>query len=463
VLRKFFWMIVACASLLPVSGAFAAPAHPPFPVESFFLDNGMQVVVLPDHRAAIVTHMVWYRVGAADEPAGQSGVAHFLEHLLFKRTEKLNPGDFAKIVARNGGRHNAFTGQDYTGYYQTVAKDRLPLMMALEADRMANLRLEDEDIKAERDVILEERSMRVDGRPSSLLSEEMDALLFRAHPYGIPVIGWRHEMEALSLQDSWAFYKKYYNPANAILIIAGDVTTAQVRDLAEKYYGPIAGTALPKRARVQEPPMRGPRRVELADSRVKQPSWRRFYATPSYSAGQDKELAPALDVLMDIIAGGTTSRLYRHLVVDQKVAVSVGGWYQGWSFDPAKLALYATPPKAMEKGGEHGLDLVETQIDLVLNDVKQNGVTEDEVRRAVNKLVAEATYARDSIDSMAQIFGRGLTTGLSIADIQGWTARIEAVTPADVQRAAQRIFQPERSVTGLLLQSANPAMKGEQP
>src|SRR5687767_14633984 len=221
----------------------------------FKLSNGMEVVVIPDHRAPVVTHMVWYKVGAADEPPGVSGIAHFLEHLMFKSTEKIGTGEFSKIISRLGGQDNAFTGNDITAYFQRVSKDRLKTVMEMEADRMVNLRLEEKEVLTERQVILEERRSRVENSPSAILDEQMNAALYMSHPYGIPVIGWEHEMAKLSPADAMAFYKRFYAPNNAILVVTGDVTADEVKALAEETYGKIPSnkqvTWLPRR---QEPP-----------------------------------------------------------------------------------------------------------------------------------------------------------------------------------------------------------------
>ena len=246
-----------------------------FNPETFTLDNGMQVVVVTDRRAPVVSHHVWYKVGSADSPPGKSGLPHFLEHLMFKGTENLAPGEFSEIVARNGGNENAFTGSDYTGYYQTIARDRLELVMEMEADRMTNLVLDDAAVLPERDVVLEERSQRVDNDPGSRLAEQLNAAQYLNHPYRLPVIGWRHEMESYTREDALDFYRTWYAPNNAVLIVAGDIDAEELRPLAERYYGAIPRRDVPERVRVQEPPQQAAREVELIDPRVRQPSWSR--------------------------------------------------------------------------------------------------------------------------------------------------------------------------------------------
>jgi zinc protease len=307
VLGLFVAMILAPMVLAPMVLASQARAEPA--VSDFRLDNGMEVVVIEDHRAPVVTHMVWYRVGAADEPWGHSGIAHFFEHLMFKATGKIADGAFSKIVAANGGSDNAFTSYDYTAYFQRIAADRLGLVMGMEADRMRNLALSDEVIATERDVILEERNQRTDNSPQGLFAEQMDAALYMNHPYGVPVIGWRHEIEQLNLTDANDFYGRYYAPDNAILVVAGDVTPDEVRKLAETHYGPLQPSGRPAEARPQEPPQLTPRRLEMRDERVRQPFVRRIYLVPTYDPENQREAA-ALSILSDVLGDGITSAMY---------------------------------------------------------------------------------------------------------------------------------------------------------
>ncbi len=305
----------------------------------FTLDNGLDVVVIPDHRAPVVTQMVWYKAGAADEPPGKSGIAHFLEHLMFKGTDKIPAGQFSKLIAIKGGDDNAFTNQDVTAYFQRVAKDRLASVMEMEADRMVNLRLTENDVNTERDVILEERRSRVDNDPGSLLQEQMMAALYRNHPYGIPIIGWEHEMRQLDREDALTFYKRFYSPENAILMIAGDVEPDEVRALAEETFGkiPRRGEAV-KRMRPQEPDHDASVTVTLEDPRAGRTSVQRYYITPSYASAKPGE-AEALDLLARIAADGTTGRIYKQLVVDKNVAASAGGWYADSGLDSGRIGL----------------------------------------------------------------------------------------------------------------------------
>jgi zinc protease len=435
----------AGALLIALGLAAAQPAAAQvFNPETFTLANGLQVVVISNHRSPIVTHMVWYRAGAADEAWGKSGIAHFLEHLMFRGTRDVPAGEFSKIVARNGGSDNAFTSYDYTGYFQNVSRDRLELVMELESGRMAGLTLTDEVVNPERDVILEERRQVVENRPASLLREQMSAALFLNHPYGRPVIGWEHEMRALTREDAIAWYDKHYVPNNAVLIVAGDITVADLKPLAERYYGKIPARAVPPRVRPQEPPPRAARRVEVKDSRVAQPSLTRSYLAPSYVAGET-EHAYALQVLAELLGGAATSRLNRALVLDKRLATGAGAWY-----DPTALDLGTFGVSASARPGT-GIGDVETALDAEIQRLLTEGASEDEVERAKSRMRAAAVYARDSLSTGARVIGNALTTGQTIADVEAWPQRIGAVTAAQVNAAARAILTPERSVTGLLL------------
>lgn len=442
-------LLTIVAGLIIFLSVQPVAARPWVEPQTFTLDNGLQVVVLPDHRVPVVTHMVWYRVGAADEPPGKSGIAHFLEHLMFKGTEEIAPGDFSKIVARLGGQDNAFTSQDYTAYFQRIALEKLPMVMAMEADRMANLRLSDAVVLPERDVVLEERSARTDNEPTALFSEQMRAAQYLAHPYGIPVIGWRHEIEKLTTEDALAHYKTHYGPDNAILVVAGDITAAELRPLAEQYYGPIASRGIPARVRPQEPPQLAARRLEMHDARIRQPIWQRSYLAPSYARPEQGD-PPALEVLAEIVGGSSTSRLYRTLVIQQGLASQAGAGYQGDSMDLSNFILYALPRDDVE------ITRMEAALDAVLHEIQQNGITEAELARAKTQLIASAVYAQDSQQTMARIFGASLAVGRDIAELVAWPDNIEAVTAERVQAAARQLFEPARSVTGLLLPAASP-------
>jgi zinc protease len=424
--------------------ALAPPARAEPKVSDFRLDNGMEVVVIEDHRAPVVTHMVWYRVGSADEPWGHSGIAHFFEHLMFKATGDIADGAFSKIVAANGGSDNAFTSYDYTAYFQRIAADRLGLVMGMEAVRMRNLVLTDDVVVTERDVILEERNQRTDNSPQGLFAEQMGAALFMNHPYGVPVIGWRHEIEQLNLADAQAFYARYYAPDNAILVVAGDVTPERVRALAETHYGPLEPSGRPPEARPQEPPQLAPRRMEMRDDRVRQPFVRRIYLVPTYDPSNPREAA-ALSILGDVLGDGITSRLAQALQLDQKVAIDTGAHYSPARRDRTEFSLYGVPAPGQD------LATVEAAIDAVLAGLAADGPTEEELARAKRLNRAARIFAQDSVSSQARLYGGALAVGRTVADVRDWQVVIEAVTAEEVRRAAEEFLVPERSVTGWLM------------
>ncbi len=415
-----------------------------FEPETFTLDNGLQVVVITNRRAPIVTHMVYYKVGAADESTGESGLAHFLEHLMFKGTEALGPGEFSEIIAANGGVENAFTGSDYTGYYQSVARDRLEIVMKHEADRMVNLRLTDELVDPERLVVLEERRSRIGNEPGSQLWEMIGAAMYLNHPYRRPVIGWEHEIKQLSREGALAFYRRWYAPNNAILIVAGDVDAAEVRPLAEKYYGVIPRGQVPERKRVEEPPHHAARSVTLESERVRQPSFSISYLAPSYNT-DDQRHAYALQVLDDIMGGGPTSRLYRSLIIEQGLAASAGSHYDASSLDLTTFVFRASPRIGVE------IETLEAALRAEVAKVVAEGVSEAEVAASKRRLKALAVYARDSLSTGARVIGAALTTGQTIEDVEAWPERIDAVTAAQVNEAVKALVRDSHSVTAYLL------------
>lgn len=435
--------VVTPLSLTPQSSG--APASTGPKVEHFSLANGMDVVVIPDRRAPVVTHMVWYRNGSADDPAGKSGIAHFLEHLMFKGTSKHPQGEFSEVVAELGGQENAFTSQDYTAYFQRVPKEHLAVLMEFEADRMSNLLLTDEVVAPERDVVLEERRMRTDSDPSSQLNEAVQAALFTHHPYGTPIIGWQHEIESLDRTDALNYYSRFYTPENAILIIAGDIEPEDVRALAQATYGRIAAHgAAPTRVRPQEPEPRVERLVTLADEKVEQPSHQRVYLVPSYATGKPSE-AEALELLAHILGGGQTSLLYKTLVVDRKCAVMAGSYYMGTSLDQTRFWVYAVPAPGVS------LPEMDDQICELITQFAREGVPDDDLARAKTRLIADAVYAQDSQASLARWYGAALTTGSTVTDVQDWPNRIDAVTAEQVRQAAAHWLAKKRSVAGFLL------------
>lgn len=424
------------------------PARAQEAVTDFTLDNGMQVVVVEDHRAPVVMHMVWYKAGSADEPAGTSGIAHFLEHLMFKQTENLAPGEFSETVTAQGGQDNAFTSYDYTAYYQRVAADRLELMMQMESDRMVNLRLTEEDILTERDVIIEERNQRTENSAGALFREQRMAAQYMNHRYGVPIIGWRHEMETLDMADALAFYEEFYAPNNAILIVAGDVEPEEVRALADKYYGVIpANPDLKPRARTQEPPQLSARRMVYRDARVAQEYVTRSYLAPERDAGDQREAA-ALTLLAAILGDGPTAVLPRDLQFGSKQAVYTTAFYGGMSLDDTTFGLVIVPSEGV------GLQEAEDAMDASVRQFIKDGVDEDHLKRIKMQLRAAQIYARDDADAVGNRYGRALTSGLTIQDVQEWPDILQSITGEEIVAAAERVFKIENSVTGWLRKPA---------
>jgi zinc protease len=418
---------------------------------TFTLGNGLQVVVIPDHRTPVVTQMIWYKVGSADETPGKSGLAHFLEHLMFKGTAKHPVGEFSQTVLKIGGNENAFTSTDYTGYFQRVPRDQLAKMMEFEADRMTGLVLKDENVLPERDVVLEEFNMRVANNPDARLTEQIMAALYLNHPYGRPVIGWHQEIEKLDREDALAFYRRFYAPNNAILVIAGDVEAKDVRPMVERTFGEVAAQpAIPaQRLRPQEPVPAAPRAVTLSDPRVEQPGLRRYYLVPSAATAAAGE-SPALDVLAQLMGNGANSYLYRALVVERPLAVSASAGYQGTSLDPTQFMISVSPKPGVE------FAQIEQVVDSVISDIGQNTVRAEDLERVKTQLIAEAIYAQDNQATLARWYGGALTTGLSIDDIRSWPDRIRAVTAEQVRDAAQKWLDKKRSVTGYLIKDTTP-------
>lgn len=416
-------------------------------IENGKLANGLEIVVIPDHRAPVVTHMIWYRNGSADDPIGKSGIAHFLEHLMFKGTRTHPKGRFSEVVAELGGQENAFTSNDYTAYFQRIAKEHLGTLMAFEADRMTGLVLSDEVVLPERDVVLEERRMRTDTDPSSQLSETVQATLFSSHPYGKPIIGWKHEIETLDRRDAFDYYHRFYTPENAILVVAGDVAFDEVKRLAEDTYGRIpARGEPPERVRPQEPQPHAHRLVTLSDPKVEQPSAQRVYIVPSYrTGGQD---AMALEVMAHHLGGGQTSMLYRALVLDQKVAVAAGAYYMGTSLDDTRFYIWAMPSEDV------GLDALDEAVGRVIADASTTLAEAADLARAKTRLIADAVYAQDSQATLARWYGAALTTGLTADDVARWPDGIDAVSAEDVRRVAATWLAKKRAVTGFLLPEA---------
>ena len=433
--------LIACLTSLVL---LAVPLSAEEGVTTFTLDNGLEVVVIEDRRAPVVVHMLWYKAGSADEKPGISGVAHFLEHLLFKATDTLASGEFSATVSRNGGSDNAFTSYDYTAYFQRVAADRLELMMRMESDRMVNIRLSEQDILTERGVVIEERNQRVENNPSALFREQKNAAQYLNHPYGVPIIGWQHEMSELGLEDVLDYYRTNYAPNNAILVVAGDVAPDDVRQLAETYYGVIpANPDLPERSRPQEPRQMAERRVIFEDARVAQPYVSRSYTAPERDSGA-QEKAAALVLLSDILGGGTTSVLTEKLQFDAKIAVQTAAYYSGTSLDDTTFTLVVVPAAGVT------LQEAEDAMDRVIAEFLQEGVDPEQLDRIKMHFRASEIYERDDVAAIANRYGRALASGLTVEDVRAWPDIVQAVTEDDIMAAAREVFDRSNAVTGWL-------------
>ena len=432
--RKFYFIFILSV-IVPLE-AFGN-------VTSFSLENGMRVVVVEDHRAPVVTHMVWYRAGASDENSGKSGIAHLLEHLLFKETENVENGEFSKTVAALGGSDNAFTSQDYTAYYQRVSKQYLDLMMYYESDRMKNLKISELDFNTEVKVVIEERSQRTDSKPGALFNEQNMASLYLNHPYGVPIVGWRHELDDLVLEDAIDFYKTYYSPNNAILIVSGDVDPKNVQILANKFYGSLENTIyLDVRKRPAEPPQIVERRLIFEDERVSQPYITRTYLAAERDQGQQREAA-ALTLLADLIGSdGIQSILGKTLQLDNKKAIYTNAYYNGLSYDDTNFSLIVVPNNDVTL-----LD-IEAELDKVINTFISKGIDEDHLERIKFQYKAQQIYSLDSAYSQARRFGVALTSGLTIEDVLAWPKIIQDIKSSEILAAAVSLFKKESSVTG---------------
>lgn len=432
---RFTFFIFLLLALIQLPHPAAAKL---FNAESFTLDNGLQVIVIPNHRAPVVTHMIWYKFGAADEDRGKSGIAHFLEHLMFKGTPDVPDGQFSKIVKQLGGNDNAFTSHDYTAYYQNVPRAHLARVMQMESDRMKNLELRDEEVSSERQVIIEERRQRIDNTPQAKFQEQMMSALFVNHPYSVPVIGWLHEMKELTRDDAFEYYNKWYAPNNAILVVSGDITAAELKPLAKKYYGVIPPQMIPERIRPRPAPIVAEQRLIMQDARIGMPTIMKIYRAP-----RGKE---ALEILSEIFGGTSTSRLYKDLVVDKKLAISAGTGYDGISFNETTFTIYASPTP------DTPLNKLEEALDREIADLVEKGVTLEELTAAKGRKQASMIYYLDSLQGPALLFGRALASGFNIGHIENLDTEIEKLTIEDVNRATIDLFTAtDLPVTGLLL------------
>jgi zinc protease len=430
-------LLMASLTLVSLASAQSADDWSP---QTFTLSNGMRAVVLPDHRAPVVTHMVWYRVGSADEVPGKSGIAHFLEHLMFKATSTRAAGEYSRTVARNGGQDNAGTSFDFTNYHFRIAKDRLPQMMRMEADRMVNLQLADDEVTPERNVVLEERRQRVGGNPAATLDEMIWEKLYPGHPYSIPVIGYDKEIAALSSADATEWYHQWYGPENAILVVAGDITAAELEPLAKEIYGGIPRRGdLKQRNWPEVKPLARSVEVKHSDPKVRQAEWKRNWI--GVPLGHPD--AAALQVGVQILGGGRTSRLYRELV-EGGDAVMVYAWSN---------ELEAAGPVGVSVQPAQGvsMDAAKAEAMAVVREFIAEGPTEEELTRAKKIIAADGIFRRDNQVEMANWYGIQLTAGLTLEQIAAQDARIAAVSAADVRAVMKKYLSGTNHVDALLL------------
>lgn len=426
-------------------GWFATPgfSYAANPVHEYRLENGMRVIVKEDHRAPVAVSMVWYVAGSVDEFNGSTGVAHVLEHMMFKGTEKVPTGEFSRRIARAGGRDNAFTSRDYTAYFQTLHRDHLPLAIEMEADRMLNLLLDRDEFSKEIQVVMEERRWRTDDRPQSLLYEALMATALQSHPYRHPVIGWMNDLSNMTVEDARAWYQRWYAPNNAILVVVGDVTGEEVHALARKHFGNIAARSLPERKPQEEAVQRGPRRVTVrAPSEL--PSVLMAFRVPKLR-DPEKDTEPyALEVLEGVLDGHEGARLAASLVRGSRLAAAAGAGYQGTGRGPGLFLLSGTPSEGKSVAELEAALLAEVQR------IAKEGIQPDELDRVKAQVVAAQIYARDSMFAQARQIGALESIGLSHRSIDTQVERIRRVTAEEVQQVAKRYFGDDALTVALL-------------
>jgi zinc protease len=414
--------------------------------EEFTLANGLRVIVMPNRRAPVVTQSLWYRVGSTVEKKGKTGLAHFLEHLMFKGTTKYPKGEFDRLMKENGAQHNAFTTSDYTGYYQRISADKLELVLDLESDRMKNLVLAEADVITERDVVKNERLQRIENDPSGPFWEASRVALYGTHPYGRPVIGEMNDVASLTLDDALGFYRSYYQPKNAVLVISGDVDPVQTKSLVEKYYGVLQNSS---KAAIIEPlpgvTLPAAKRSELIDPRVSTPLIAKVNLAPS-SAGKNGRESLALQFFAAIIGAGMESRLYDELVTKQGIAAQVSASTSMETIGDGQVSIYAVPNPGV------GIDKLEKALDYELRQVLDVGITQAELDREINRAYANLVYMLDDREVFAREAGVGVMLGLSPKDVFD-TSAWSTLTPDEVMAAARKYIIPTSAITGVLMRS----------
>jgi len=435
-----FWKkaFLAFALTLLAGQAQAAVFHP----ETFTLGNGMQVIVVTNRLAPAVAQMVWYKVGAVDDPAGLSGLAHYLEHMMFKGTQTIPSGVFSQIIAAQGGQENAFTTHDYTAYHETIAADRLAMVMQMEADRMRHLALDPKEATPELAVVLSERQERTDNSPAGLFHEKMAAALYGAHPYGRPVIGWKKDIESITPEDAARYYRAHYAPNNAVLVISGNVEIKDVMRLAAATFGALPRGQIAPRAVLPRLETPAQTRVEMQDKRVTQPSFISITALESDTVSRRR--SDAFDVLGEVLSGGEVGVLYRHFVIATQQASGIETSYSDTTLGPKSFSIAATP------GPHRDLRALESDVCIFMKRLAQTGVSARDVAAAKQRLLDSAIFARDRLIAPAQILGATAAVGKPLSDIENWPHRIEAVTARDVTEALRALLADPHQVTGFL-------------
>ncbi len=436
-MRRTGWMILAVAVLgLLARGADAWELE----VFETTLENGLKVLLLEEHKAPVVTFHVWYRVGSRNEEFGRTGLAHLMEHMMFKGSANIGGQQFSQIIKRNGGRDNAFTSQDYTGYFVTLASDRIELPLTLEPDRMVNLLMDSDEVTRERSVVMEERRLRTEDDPTSSLWEEVQAAAFKAHPYGNPIIGWMSDIRQLKREDLHGFYKRYYVPNNAVVVVVGDFDRAELLPKLTRAFGSIPRGPDPPAVRSIEPPQDGQRRVVIKRPDAELPSIIASYHVPNLPERDSY----ALDVLELILAGGKSAQLYRHLVYEKELALSAGASYSRVSVDPRLFTVFCTlaPGKPVDE--------VETALFTEVDRLKIELVSDRELQKAKNQIEAAFMFDQDSVFRMAyQVASHEIVAGWR--SLNAYLPGIRAVTRDDVQRVARKYFTVENRTVGILI------------
>jgi len=408
-------------------------------IQEITLKNGMRVLVKEDHRSPVVVSMVWYRAGSLDEVNGKTGVAHVLEHMMFKGTKTTKPGEYSEIVAAAGGRENAFTGADYTAYFQRLEKSRLPISMKMESDRMQNLVITEEEFKKEISVVMEERRWRTDDKPKAQVNELFNSLIFRAHPYGRPIVGWMNDLQNMTYEDAIEWYKMWYSPSNAILVIAGDVNTKKVFAEARKYFGKIPAYEIAKRKPQFEPIQMGSRRAVLkAPSKL--PYIQMGYPTPTLGKDgiSNQKEAFALEVLVGILSGTSSSRLNQNLVKKTSKAVNVSAGYSMLSRGgQSSFEMYGTPSENVS------VVELEKYLKIELKNIVDNGVTDIELKRVITSVIAGEVYQKDSVMGAAMQIGQLETMGYSHKIVDDYIDNIKKVTSKDIQDVIKKYFHDD--------------------